>query len=379
MNYYNYSGRKSQSRAKSRKKKIIINILIIILIIALCAVLALILGNHLKKKLETTELSTKPAEELISEVLEEAEPDPDDEIDFEKNDRTAGDLSAVSAYLDLEGCPDAESAENMIKALKDAGYTGIVFRTRDRDGKYLYSSPAVAQIADSRGITAPVSFENLTAALSAASEAGMKCSAYVELSGTSWSIRSYLDNAVIKELFGLGVREFVLDGIKPAESLDTSFAKDLYGYISDLRAACPGADFGLVIDIASLEDPEATPALELIFRYIEFFALDLRNADLYTNEAISGLFEKYIGSFSAYSLLTILKGDSLEDLQRGVGLFSGRENPNVMFIEKRTDYPETAPDADPTDAYAYKIVSFNPTAQTEPAEDDQNGAGDGDE
>ncbi len=366
MNYYNYSGRKSQSRAKSRKKKIIINILIIILIIALCASLALILGNHLKNKLETTELSTEPADELISEALEEVSPDPEDDIVFEKNDCTAADLSAVRAYLDLEGCPDVESAENMIKALSDAGYTGIVFDVRDGEGKYAYSSPAVAQAAGSRGITAGVSYENLSAALTAAAKAGMKCSAYVELGGTAWSVRSYLDGAVIEELFGMGIREFVLDGIRPEESFDTSFAKDLYGYISGLRAACPGADFGLVIDRAVIEDPEATPALEIIFRYVEFFALDLRDSAVYTDDAVASLLEKYSGSFSAYSILSLVKGDSLADMQRGVSLFAGQEHPNVMFTGKRTDYPEFGEDADPADVFAAKIASYYPQAGTAP-------------
>ena len=110
MNYYNYSGKKSQSRLKSNRKKIIINILIIVGIIALCVVFALVLGNHLKKKLEAAELSTEPVENFF-EPIETEEPDPADEIDFVKNDRAEGAMSAVFGYLDLEGCPDAASAE----------------------------------------------------------------------------------------------------------------------------------------------------------------------------------------------------------------------------------------------------------------------------
>ena len=349
MNYYNYSGKKSQSRLKSNRKKIIINILIIVGIVALCAVFALILGNHLKNKLEEADISTEPVENFF-EPVETDEPDPAEGIDFVKNDRAEGSMSAVYGYLDLEGCPDPETAERFVLNLKEAGYTGVIFNARNSSGMYSYASKAASDLARTAPSGYVVSFENLSAAVAAASAQGMRSSAYIDLGDVfltdeTSSVRAAIDRSVIKELSTMGFSQIVLDGAMRESDLTIDFAKTLYVYMSSLRDACPGTDFGLVMDRAVLDDPERTPALELIFRYVDFFALDLSNGEQYTKEALSELTGKYSGSFSAYSILALLGGNDLAAIKDSYSVFSLMKNPNAAFITPRTDYEELRDEA----------------------------------
>ena len=349
MNYYNYSGKKSQSRLKSNRKKIIINILIIVLIVALCAAFALILGNHLKKRLEEADISTEPIENIF-EPVETDEPDPAEGIDFVKNDRAEGSMSAVFGYLDLEGCPDPESAGRFVRSLKEDGYTGIVFNARNGEGMYSYASKAAADLARTSPSGAVIPFDCLAAAVNAAAAEGMRSCAYIDvgdvfLTDETSSVRAALDRSVIKELSGMGFSEIVLDGVLRDAELTFDFAKDLYAYMSVIRQRCPGTDFGLVMDKAVLDNPEQTPALEMIFRYVDFFALDFTDGEQYGADVLRGLTEKYSGSFSAYSILSLLDGRDLGAIRSGYSAFSQMKNPNAAFIVPRTDYAEVKDEA----------------------------------
>ena len=376
MNYYNYSGKKSQSRLKSNRKKIIINILIIVGIIALCVVFALVLGNHLKKKLEAAELSTEPVENFF-EPIETEEPDPADEIDFVKNDRAEGAMSAVFGFLDLEGCPDAASAEKFVASLKEDGYTGIVFNVRNENGMYSYASKAASDLARTAPSGQVVSFDALTAALNGAAARGMRSCAYmylgdVFLADETSSVRAAIDVSVLKELSSMGFSEIVLDGVMRDRELNIDFAKKLYAYMSSLRESCPGTDFGLVIDTTVLDDPEATPTVELIFRYVDFFALDLSNGEQYTQDAQREIAEKHGGSFGAYSILSLLGGKDIGEIRAGYAVFSGMKNPNAAFITRRSDYEEIK-DESGNPVYEAKCARYT---LTEPEPDDTSKNGD---
>ncbi len=341
MKYYNYSGKKSQSRLKSNRKKIIVNIIIIVALIALCVAFALILGNHLKNKLEDADLSTQPVEELF-EPIEPAEKDPADEIAFVKNDRAEGSMSAIYGYLDLEGCPDAESAEKFVSALKEDGYTGAIFNVRGETGKYSYASKAASEIARTEIPESVVSYDELAAAVAACASRDMRSCAYIDLGDVFLTdetsvLRATVDKSVIKELSAMGFSEIILDGAMRESDLTTGFAKNLYEYLSPLRSSCPGTDFGLVIDPSVLDDPEKTPVLEIIFRFVDLYALDLADADTYGAGTVSAMLEKHSGSFNSYSILSLIGGESIERIRSGYAVFSQAKNPNAAFITPRTD------------------------------------------
>ncbi len=362
MNYYNYSGKKSQSRLKSNRKKIIINILIIVLIIAICVAFALILGNHLKNKLEEADISTEPIENMF-EPVDTGEEDPADGIDFVKNDRAEGSMSAVFGYLDLEGCPDAESAKNFVRSLSGDGYTGVVFNARNQAGMYSYASKAASDLARTSPSGAVIPFDHLAAAVGEASARGMRSCVYIDLGDVfltdeTSSVRAALDKSVLKELSGMGFSEIVLDGVLRDSELTFDFAKNLYSYMSVIRQMCPGTDFGLVMDKAVLDNPEQTPALEMIFRYVDFFALDFTNTEQYTPEVLHDITERFSGSFGAYSILSLLDGKDVASVRNGYAVFSQMKNPNAAFVTPRTDYGEVRDEAGNI-TYESKIANYS--------------------
>ncbi len=376
MNYYNYSGKKSQSRLKSNRKKIIINILIIVGIVALCVALALILGNHLKHRLEESDASTRPPVEEVLTPADTSAPDPSDEIDFVKNDRAEGSMSAIFGYLDLAGCPDEERAQSFVYSLRDDGYTGIVFNVRDGSGKYSYASKAASELTRTDPSGAAVPFDNLNGAVYAASALGMRSCAYIDLGDVfltdeTSSVRMAIDKAVIKELSAMGVSEIVLDGLTEDREFNTEYAKRLYEFVSSVRSVCPGTDFGLVISPELLEDPEKTPALELVFRFVDFFALDLADSAAYTPEVLSGMIEKYSGSFSAYSILALLGGKDVGEIRSGYSVFSQAKSPNAAFLSPRNDYEDKRDENGILD-YSVKLAKYKLNGE-EPADTGANG------
>jgi len=373
MNYYNYSGKKSQSRLKSNRKKLIINIIIIILVITICVALSLILGNHLKHKLEEAELSTQPVEELIT-PQDTVQTDPGEGVDFVKNDHAAGAMAAVFGYLDLEGCPDEESVQGFVNAMKDNGYTGIVFNVRGKDGNYAFASKAasgLSRVTEPGGVP---SYDFLNDAVNTASTLGMRSAAYIDLgdifsSGERERVGQTIDRAVIKELSDMGFSEIIFDGITEDRDFTIDFSKQLYSYVSALREECPGTDFALVIDPAILENPEKTPPLEVAFRFIDLFALDLTNKEVYTPEKISEMLDKFSGSFSAYSLLTLLDGSDIESIRAGYEEFSAQTYPNIAFITPKSDY-EPLEDDEGNPLYSSKVEKYSLTGDDTTEETD---------
>ncbi|MBQ7646122.1 MAG: hypothetical protein IJS94_02520, partial [Clostridia bacterium] len=246
MNYYNYSGRKSQSRMRSNRKKVFINVLIIVLAIAFCVVFALVLGNRLKDKLEDAELSTEPIEEILPEP-ETEEADPAEEINLVKNMRAEGEMSAVYGYLDLAGCPDADGAGKLVGTLHENGYTGIVFCVRNANGKYAYASPAVAELTKTEPTSGTVPYDVLSRAVVAATSLGMRSTAYIDLgdhlaAAASGDVGAAIDRAVLKELSQTGFSQIIIDGVTRGHDFTIDFAKELYNLISAVRSDCPGTD-----------------------------------------------------------------------------------------------------------------------------------------
>lgn len=361
MNYYSYSGKKSQSRRRENKKRIIIKIIIILLAIILSVAFALILGNHLKHKLDEANLSTEPVDELLSS-FEPVETDVAAGIEFVKNDRAEGEMAGIFGYLDLDGCPDEASAQSFVAALRESGYTGVLFNVKSGDGKYSYASPAASNLSKTELPSGIPSLALVSGAFGAASGSGMRSAAYVYLDDVfskeeSAKVGAAIDRAVIVEMAEAGVSEIIFDGIARDRDFTVDFVKELYEFISPVRKKCSGTDFGLVISTAVLENPECTPALEIAFRFIDFFALDMSKEE-YTPEVVAGFLDKYSGSVAAYSILAIADGKDLSSLKRSAEAFSPEKNENVAFIAPRTDYK---PNKDGKITYSQKIEKYSLT------------------
>ncbi|MBQ7671228.1 MAG: hypothetical protein IJS45_11005 [Clostridia bacterium] len=342
MKYYTYSGKKSQSRFKSNRKQLIIRITAIVSAVVLSVAFALILGNYLKKKLENAPLSDEPIDSIIDTSSAD---DGTSGIGFVKNDRSTEELSAVFGCLDLEGCPDAASAERFVISLRDAGYTGIIFNVKRDGGKYAYVSNAVTELSNITSQGGAVSYDILSSAVNSASVRGMRSAAYIDVgdvftASEDGKVGVTLDRAVVKELSAMGFSEIVFGGLADDCEITTGFVKELYGYFSHLRTECENVDFGLVIDPLVLEDPGKTPALELVFRFIDFFAFDLRDVTAFGDGAIAALLDNFGGSFSAYSILTLTDGGSVETITNTASVFSSKNHLNVAFLTPRHDYSD---------------------------------------
>ena len=383
MKYYSYSGRKSQSRMKSNRKKVIVNVLIIVSLILLCVVFALVLGNHLKHKLDNAAIPEEPVDEIIPSD-ETDEPDPADRIDFVKNNRSEGEMSAIYGYLDIEGAPDVSKVERFVSALSESGYGGIVFCVRNSQGKYAYASRAVSDLTGTVIPSGVIPYTHLGAALATASSLGMRSCAYVGLrdslsaymysDDSSGQVGYELDRAVIKELAELGFSEIILDGFVTGETLTVDYATSLYGWISEIRANCPGTDIGLVINEDILADHESTAALELVFRFVDRFALDLRDGETYTMEALASLVDRFSGSFSGYSICVLRDGSSLDGIKDSLDAMSILQHPSIAYLTPRGDRTAQAgkEEKDPFDA---KLEAYSITSSKDDAQD---AAGDGD-
>lgn len=385
MNYYSYSGRKSQSRMKSNRKKIVINILIIVLIIAACVAFALILGNRLKDRLDSAKLSNEPVSSIVAEPKED---ETDEYSLYEKKEKPLGSFSAIRGYLDLIGCPDEASAQKFILSMKGTGYGGFVFCIRNEAGNYAYASKAVSALARADISSADVSYEELAGAVFAASNYGMKSCAYIDLSDVGETeeertVGAAMDKAVIEELAKMGFSEFIFDGLINESELDSDVIKAYFDYFYTIRQSCPDSDFGLVIPISLIEDPEMTPSLELLFRFIDYFAVDFRDGAEYTPEKVADLMEKYSGSFGAYSICAMLDGSDKVKIVEGCKMFSGEDYPSVAFLSPRTDYPETVDtdvpddgnaDGEASGAYEAKTEKYSLTQTEETADPDDNTA-----
>ena len=186
----------------------------------------------------------------------------------------------------------------------------------------------------------------------------MRSAAYIYISNPGDAVSTALDGTVIKELSAMGFSEIIFGGFAEGVDLTYDLAKELYAYVSVLRAECPSTDFGLVISPAVLENPESTPPLEIVFRFIDFFALDLSDRASYGAEEISKLLDNYSGSFSAYSILALVDGSDISAIRDSYSVFAAKEHPNVAYLTPKTDYKR-----DEKNTYSAKIEQYSLTGE----------------
>lgn len=338
MKYYSYSGKKSQSRRRANKKRLIIRISVIAAAVILSVVFALALGNHLKRKLEEAPISTEPAENLITPGKEGQS----DSLDFRKNDRSPEESAALFGYLDLAGCPSAESARAYVVNLHGAGFTGVIFNAKSADGKYSFASEAAYTLARLEPSGAVASPEMIGSALGAAKEFGMRSAAYIDIAGALTAVEGEigygLDRAVIRDLCALGFDEIVIDGAARG-SLTLSVAKSVWNYISYIREEYPTVDIGVVTDAASFRDAEATPTLEIMYRYVDFFALDFTDREIYGGAALPGALGESASEISSYCTLVLVDGSDVGTIRSGADAIKSAGVSRAAFLTPRLDAP----------------------------------------
>jgi len=355
MNYYGYSGKKSKHR--SNKRTVIIRVLIIVLAVVGSVTFALVLGNRLKGKLEDADISKEPIENIIPEkpVQKEEEPDPvfKEEASFEE-------LSFTGGYLDLADCPDGKSAASFVKGLKAAGYTSVIFDVRDENGKLTYSSTALSELVGAATSGSVTSAEILSAALSEATNQGMKKCAYVELlgayTGKGETVLTTVDSTVVGELAAIGFDRFILSGVFGGE-FTSDAVNAFYSHVETLRKAAPDAYFGVVLSPTVFEAAELTPTLELMFRYTDFFAVDFSDSGTYSADAVATFRDNFSGSLNAYRINVLLDGATEKSIKSGYETFI-HTGANVSFLTQKNDYTKEK-DEDGNFLYSSKIPAYS--------------------
>lgn len=370
MRYYGYSDKKS--KYKSRRKLLWFNILIIVLIVAASVVFALVLGNYLKKRLDNADISTEP----IEHVTAPAPADTTDSYEVSKNDRSGDAMSATEGFLDLVGCTSENDARAFVANLKNAGYTGVYFEAKSADGSLTYSSDAAGLFTGGKVDPALIRQDILAAAVTAARENGMRSGVGIciskifngdEHSEAEMTIVKY----IIKELSDMGFNEVILSGAFCADSFSSEIANKLFDYVSSIRDMCPETDIGVVMDLAILENPELTPAIELAFQYTDFFALDFTDAAAFTDERLKSVFTSLSGSFNAYCIRSLTAGGSVAEIQAKYALFSSAGYTNISFIKPNNEIPEPTRGDDGSLIYKSKIYPYSLVPPPAPADSDE--------
>ncbi len=353
MKYYAYSGKKSQSRRKANKKRLIIKICIIAAAVILSVVFALALGNHLKKKLDGAPISTEPIDGLITPETDGG----DERFDFRKNDRAPGETAALFGYLDLDGCPDEASAGTFVNNLHAAGFTGLIFNAKGADGKYSFASEeayALARLEPSGAVASPAM---ISGALGAAKSLGMRSAAYIDVAGAltpaEGEIGYELDRAVIRELCALGFDEIVIDGAARGD-LTLSVAKTVWNYISYIRDEFPDVDIGVVTDLQSFRDSGSASALEVTYGFVDFFALDLSDREIYGGASLPGALAETAGEISSYGALVLVDGSDVGTMRSAADAIRSAGVTRAAFLTPRLDAPEYADRLKP---YSLEAVS----------------------
>lgn len=356
MNYYNYNKR---SQYKGAKKRLTLNILIIIAVILAIFAFALVLGNHLKNKLDSTEINRDPIETLPAETGEKD--DNEDEQMFLKNNRSPEELQTLSACLDLSGCPDEKTAGEYVEYLKNVGYSGITFNIEDSDGKLAYNSYAVSEIAGTYTYGSVTNVENLKAAAEKAKSLGMKTTALVTLTDISSkdereTVKTVLLKSVVSELGSVGFDEFIFRNATSADAFTSSRADELYLLVSEVRKSLPNADIGLVLDRAILDNPELTPVTELVFRFADFFAIDFSDKEEVSSETVSSFLTSHSGSVNAYNIRFLSGADAPDEIAAEYALYSAGGTLNISFVSP-LQYTEKT-DEDGKFVFASKMVEY---------------------
>ena len=373
VNYYGYSGKKTKH--KSNKRKVVINVLIILFTIAASVAFALILGNHLKNKIDNSTVSDVPVGELIPQTTEGTEKD---EGPYQKPGYTYESLAAVRGFLDLEGCPDGESAARFVNGLKSCGYTGVLFVLCDDEGRITCSFDAVSDLTGVVPVGSVTSKAILSSAFAEAKKLGMRVSVYAKLSDLyspddAQLVKRIIDKRILSELCSMGADEFILDGAITMDNFDSQHAGLLYEYVSELRDICPGAAIGITIDGGIFENPELTPTLEHIYMYCDFFCVDFTNTEIFTDEALSDFLDRYSGSFTAYNICSLLPGSTLRTIQDGYEKFTSDGRMNLSFAKQKTDYePVYDEESGELDYVSSKTPNYSLLKDSEP---DDNGDG----
>lgn len=369
--YYGYSGKKS--KRKGTRRGVIIRVIIIVAAVVGSVAFALVLGNHLKNKTDSLPKDEVPVEELTTKGEDTS--NAEDEDPYTKPARTYAEIEALRGYLDLADCPDAESAAKFVDALKSSGYTGVIFDLKDKNGNFTVAYDSVTELTGAISLGSVASKDIFSAAVTRAVELGMKVSVRARLSDIYAnddlsSIKNTVEKRILFELYGAGVREFVLDGVISEDNFNSRSAAVLYDYVKELRDACPEAVVGIVMQSGIFKNPELTPTLELIYRYSDFFSVDFTDRGTFDSESVSEFLESCKGSFTAYNILSLLPSSNISEIREYYAMFLADGKTNMAFAEQKEDFkPVTNEESGEFDYTASKAVPYSLSEETKDTTD----------
>lgn len=288
---------RSYTAKKFKMPRRIIFFCVIALIIV---VITVIVGNVLKKKLETTPRDTSDV--LTTTSPEENSPSGDSKDDPEvlHDEAFAG---VVAGCLDLSRVEGTAEAAEAVEALKAAGFNAVSFSVTDRDGKITYASPAVEEFSRLAASKDLVTYEELSAAASAAKSKGLRLCAVITASD------SISDELVAKELATLGFDELTVRGFEGYTRFDNEMVSEVNGYVDRMRGVAGDMVFSLCFDSLFFKAPSNAPYIEKIYANTEFLSIDMTDC---TADDAKALSEDIAGSFSAYHLRPLLSGENRE-------------------------------------------------------------------
>lgn len=279
----------------AKKLKLPRRLLFFFAVAAIIFAATVFVGNILKNRVETVKENSDTTFTLETEKAQM-----DTVMQTAKHDSA---LSAVCAgHLATEGITDAKGVREKISQLKAGGYNAVSFAVNSDTGEFTYASPALQEISRLPASEKLFSYALLKEAASAAKALGMRMSAVM-----CSSADTDIDSAVAAELYSAGFDEIIVTGFE-SDAPDDSTVSRINSYVEALRKSAP-VDFGVLLSDDVLSDSKNAPFIEKIFAKTEFLAIDMRNAD---SEKASSLAENIQGSFSAYLLRPLLRGDNAE-------------------------------------------------------------------
>ena len=279
----------------AKKLKLPRRLLFFFAVAAIIFAATVIVGNILKNRVETVKENSDTTFTLETEKAQM-----DTAMQTAKHDSA---LSAVCAgHLATEGITDAKGVREKISQLSAAGYNAVSFAVNSDTGEFTYASPALQEISRLPASEKLFSYALLKEAASAAKALGMRISAVMCACADT-----DIDSTVAAELYSAGFDEIIVTGFE-SDAPDDSTVSRINSYVEALRKSAP-VDFGVLLSDAVLSDSKNAPFIEKIFAKTEFLAIDMRDAD---SDEASSLAENIKGSFSAYLLRPVLRGDNAE-------------------------------------------------------------------
>ena len=301
-----------------------------ILFFAVCAVVififALILGNHLKARMENADINREPIETQDVE-----QPDVPDITENGNAAHPESKATVKAGYLQLAQITDTKDIHNRIDALKTNGFNAVSFAAVE-NGRLTYASRTIEEYSRLPVSENVISFENITESVAYAHTKKMTASAIV-IKGND----EVLDAMICAELSEIGFDEIIISGFESLLTENGGESLPCIKYIKNMRTSASSSQISLSLAPSAFTYARNSYQIEKLFSYTEFLTIDMTNIDITT---ATELCENISGSFSAYMLRPLVKGDATDI----TSMLNEKGITTIQFIS-----PIPSPEPDTTD------------------------------